>query len=434
MAVSHLENVDVKTGRQTFDTYRSMNVEDWSKGICDLYPEDTDFYWMSTKGEGKVIPTKNRYFKWIEYMEDAPKISLLSGVFVTGGKLQLPTDRSLHGMVKDTIIWVGNDYCRVVETPSVVSVSGVDRHEITLRKIVFPSGADMATSETPIVAGDLSSWLALPQSKRNMKVMYISKPAGTDESNPVKRLVDSLGNTITTIEHDVEIDFHTAADEWRPGMSKREWQISKMGLTVAKDMERALLLGVGYDGYYLGGKYSGHDLQMTKGLYNFPGLMRMSAPLSSFGYLDFCEYTRDFATKFNKKKVLTGFCNKNFISRMHEAIYNDSRLHTYFDFKGKADSEKIGMNIKSIVTPSCEIQLRENTCLNENFDDDAILMTTDMSKISVRCLINNGENFTMALYKDVQGKKAKWHCDSFYGAIGLQVENAPCHSILRLTA
>ena len=425
---------EVVSGVIRRSTNQFIEIEDWTKGIAELNPEDNIFYYLSTRGEGKLESTMNRRFNWIEYEEPVQMIDLAgrSGTVGTGGLVTLGAGVKVHGLVPDMILRSMTadangdyNYFRCTSRPTDVVAGGVRTYSFRLNKFNPPNADEMSTGEVPVVIGDLPA-------TDKLIFMYVSRPAGTDVIHPIKRLVDDKWNTVTTLEYHTEIDLHKAAESWRGDLTLREWNNKQMARQASEDIERFLLLGRGYDGYQVAGDHVGNDLQATRGFMNFRNIQKYSgtATAASITYDNWLEWVAYGIKKYNRNQFFTGLCNDNFLMMIDRMVRRTPNVHMTIDMNGKTD--KYGLNVKQLVTPFGTVNARVSKCLNEQFPNEAVLLTTDMSKIRIRFLAGNGENFAIALHKDVQGRNAKKHVDNLYGGMGLQLENAEMHSMFKI--
>ena len=423
----------VTTGVVRMDTNQFVEVEDVTNAIHFLNPEDTTFWFLSTQGEGKLAVTGNRRFHWPEYEEPVQSIAIggnIDGAITPdssspGAIIKLRPGTMVYGLVPDMMLRdVTNDNryrcVRVIndsrESPTIV-----------LTKLIKTSNAknDFFDNETTPVSADFNA-------DSDLRFLYVQKPAGTNEAFSTNRLLDTAWNTVTTLEYYTEIDTHKLSESWLVESDQRQWQVEQMQRQAGKDVERILLFGSGYDGFQKSGKHIGNDLQASKGFMNFMGIPRFSGDSMTTNDIDWLKWLAwmQIVSKYNKDASKTGWVNDNFIMMMHRMIYRDPNLQIQMDFNGRED--KYGMNVKTLVTPFGNVNCRVNQALNEQYPHEAVCLTAKMDKIRVRYLAGNGHSFALALYKDVQDKKANFRQDKVHGGVGLECANQEMHSIFKV--
>jgi hypothetical protein len=420
--MADFERPNYSSGKTTYVTNEGAVIECISKEIFDVAKEDTDFFLMSGKGEGKLEPTHNRKFKWFEYHRDAPvfKAGNLPPAQRTGGVIKVPDGTALKGIVKDKVLFVDGDYFRVVE----VFKEGT----FVCIRIVRPIDENedgFFTNERMANDTELEQ-IAI----RGAKVMYSSKQEGANDRNPVNRFVADEYNYTTIHEAWLKMSKEKLAELWYGKQDQRSWQLMHEVIEFAYGIERSVLLG---QGGYNPNNSLGEYRHSTKGFINFNGIQLLEGVNpNNFGFMDFIErFCEDKVMKYNKKTQMTGFCNQSFLTWAAKLTQHD-QAKAYLTMKASPDSKKFGIKIKELETPHVDIQLRQNTALTEHYGKTPVLVVADMDKISIRYLAGNGHNFSTYVERDVQPKGANYVEDKIYGAYGIQVKNAYCHSMLVL--
>ena len=405
-------NTGVEHGLISRRTNEAVIVEDWKDKICSLVDNDAPFFVLSKR---RQMATGNPVFNWGEYQEDAPIVDLPSDTVVSSDGMVLPARVNLRGMVRDHIVRVsgGVDSYRVISNPEKVSGG----HRVRLFKLSNVNMNNMATTE---VAATVLDYQEIKDSGR-LHLLYVSKPEANDDVNPVKRYSDNMSNTITTFETYTEISKHRAATKRRDGLNEREWQLGLESKAYAKQIERALFVGQGYD--------DGDRRMATKGLLNFD-IQRCIAEADNFNYMDFVRFCEDHVMRYNKKKDLVAYVNQTFYTFLLEMLRRDDKGWFSFDATGKKSS--YGMHVNKLVTPFCRFDLVDNTFLKEYYGSDPVMVVADMDKILVRYLSSNGESLATKYERGVQPNHANYYWDKIFGSYGLQVENSVCHSFLHL--
>lgn len=393
--------------------------EDWSEKLADLAIENAQFYAMTKKAKGGSQSTGNRKFNWPEYDEDDPKISFPAGGTNADNKVSLDPGVDLHGITKDTILLDKNGvYYRVTDNPALNA--GGTAMDIPLIKIKTSDAVDgFSSSEETATKATLDAGMG---SGASLYALYVNKEEGNDDINPVQRIIDNTYNFVGTFEDYTKITKTREHEQTRIGTSLRNFNIGKLGIKHANDIERAMWIGKGYN--------NNTNRQATKGFLNFSNIQTMSVALSSVTYLDIVTYAETKTRKKSKKKEISGYCNPAFFTALVR-ILTASGANLYLQYDAFGSKNQFGLNVKRLVTPHVVYNLIECDALKEIFGQAPIMCNVDMDKVAVRHL----EGCDTELQKGVQPKSSNNYLDKIYTiGGGLQLESAQCHSVLKLTA
>lgn len=407
----------VQAGQTVNIINSNLEVEDWQDHIADIALEDTTFFSLSKKGEGKEEATTNRKFNWPEYREDEPVISVPLGATTASGKLTVPNTTNLQGLVKDYILVDANgNYLRLTDNP-VVSGNNLELNLVTLGTADDDGFMTKETATTTTILDALKG--------TTLKKLYTSKPESNDDYNPVQRIVDNTHNYVGTFENYTQISMQKAAEIWRGEVTQREWQTGKEGQAHARDIERAFWVSEGYN--------NSTNRQAMKGFLNFSNVQAKSIAKADFDFMAFIEFCELQVMAYNKKEEITGYCNPSFLTAFSNLMLNaNAKFNLTYDAIGSKDP--FGLNVKTIVTPHVTINLRTSAFLKGHFGQTPVLACIDMDKTRVRYQSANGVNLNTKLTKGVQPNNANYFLDKIYSVLGLQLENAECHSFLKITA
>ena len=455
-------------------THKNVEYIDWDNDLKDLAIRQAHFWLLASvdgEGKSKAVATKHREFKCIEMLPDKtffnlPATALTAANITTANgisQLVIPTSvnaRGLNGLIKDKVL-LGTDvlnarhvWFRVMENPSV---SG-SNHVIPLRMIVVNYDANGVPVGTPdvernVVFGDFAGMVG-----GTLRMLYVSKPEGGSDFNPVYREVDDLWNTVTKIVAHTLITDMKAADDWRLNVSPRDFQMTKEIIEFVRSIERAFLHGVPFNGTYRNVNTGAHtpsqphnivgDLQGTRGLLMFNNIQRYrtgrpvfwmgsgdnggNARLArDFTYMDFVRICEHQVMMHNLKESLTGWCNRAWLTHMIDMVQrSNNTLH--LDIQGKKDN--YGLKIRELNTPHCDVVLRTNAALDEAYGSDPVCLICDMDKITTRYLANHGENLSMKVEYGVQNDNDDFYLDKVSGVYGVQVDNPTCHTFVHLAS
>jgi hypothetical protein len=428
----------IGTGISSYRTNQNLEKEDWREIIADLAIHDATFFAFATKG--KQQPTINRRFNWSEYFEDAPivrkGVSDGDWIATASGRLQVPFDTRLGSLTKNVVIIDDTTenyrYYRLRENPEKVRVATNDYWEINMEimvdsgSVVDPRGFGMTMRQPTQAEVQQIVTTGL------FKVLYPMVIEGSHEENPILRLVSDTYNYVTTFMRETKTTFTKAMEQWKHNMTHRDWQIAKLGIAFAMEIESAFWIGKGFNNAI--DENTVGNLQGTKGFLNFEGIRHRvhNNATRPFDYIDFIKFCERDVMEYNRKESLTGWVNPSFLTFIAQMIYSSPAAQALITFDSKGYQNSYGINVKRLITPHCEFHLLTNNFLRQHFGNEPILVSADMEKITTRYMSGGGHVGTTTLSKDLQPNKAKYHLDELYGIYGIEVTNPQCHAVLRI--
>jgi hypothetical protein len=344
----------------------------------------------------------NQLVEWTEDVERNRSMTVVSqaGQVVTVGA----DDANL--VIPNDILWdsVGGSYFRVVE----VNTAGTG---ITLR-----------------VIGDNTETTTLPTGLAT-RVLYkytTSFPEGARGGETYRDNPMTCKNTMTIFRDFVEVTDNMMAQNWHvEGYTYEQYELMKKMKKHKRDINNQLYIGRGYETT---------DLQMNKGLINYPILKnnhtQASAAIhSTTGNLLFTEdHLSEFMFNTVKRdcdapKMLI-MCNKGFLIYTDKLVRSSSGMR--FDPLGQKDTT-FGFNVKNFTHMSGDYEIIHDGTLDDLFPGRMVAFFLDPKKVKMRYLedtkltrdVGSGEDdLTKHKIKTVGG------C--------LQLIQPTCHSMLNL--
>jgi len=377
---------------------------DWRGELADQFKERNPLYMLSRNIGLGVNKTDNVKFQWGEFNQEMVSITVsnsTSGAAGTG-TITLTAADKFKEVLKDDIFYnaANSAYLIVTERPTsnVVKVGLVGATSIGATTVDY-TGYVMYRITNMKENG-------LLESEANLNTLSYYAQV-TDEYNYCQN-----------IEHWARITKQLAAQPWQfTGMTRREHQQSVMYQNFVDDIENMMFHGK-RSVIASGTKYG------SRGFVNF-GIQTMTGSLSTFNYSNWLTFIRTKVMLENQKKRMTGFCNDYMLQFVQELV--DESAFLTLDATGKQDS--FGLEIFTLRSPQCTIELRQNRTLDKMYPSQGKLMVMNLNKIGLRHL--DGMNITSEF--GVQPARSKNYLDNTYASVGTMLLNAGEHSMLTLS-
>ena len=424
--------VDAKVlqGIVNYMTNHAIKKEDWTDDITEITQGDSEFFGLSHMGGTKMKPTINRKYNYSFWYDEIPDILMPDTLVAGTGTISIPK----------TVINVGGLYRDVVfGYEDINSLSGVP---VRYRVVGNPveAGDSMTYSvvrleEDPLSESGFRENPSVPAAAiradiagKLCNVLFTAKPAGGDDNNPIFSEVETGFNYVQTHQHHTKIDDYTAAEAWRHNISPEDWQIGKMMIYHARDIENSFWFGVPLHDVK---RRVGEDRTMTRGFFNHKDVQNLTALRNTFTYRDFIVFCERYVTLYGSQKNFVGFCNpafKTFIVDMMDTP--GAKAYFTYDAYGKTNS--YGVDVHKLITPHCTVELRDNYSLRNYLKHVPILVIVDIDKCRSRTLVGHGHALGTKLGMGTQVPDANYFLNKVRRTYGLEMQAEKCHSWLKL--
>lgn len=426
----------VKQGMQTYMSNNNIMKEDWSETIVEITKTDSEFFALCHKGNAHLRTTNNREYNYSVWYEEAGDIILPAkqqGIAYSpsAGVLTIPNYSYIGSLVPDTIInydanvnttsWDMGAYYRVIS----IDKRG-DKYEIGLAKIGTNGGDDASTESTPTSQEIETDLLGETGSQgRFVSIYYVSKEEGSDDAYPVFREVGTGKNWVTTLEHHTKITTHKASEGWRHSISPREWQIGKLGIYHARQIENSFMFGKGYFNPAQG-------RSATRGFFNHKNIQKRAVTRKEANFRRLIQFMEEDVAPYNhgirEFDTMTTPAGLSYVCELYDSLGAKS----FFTFDASGRDNEMGIAIYNLRTPHGVLKLRVNRTLEQKFKKVPIFMLPRMEYCNARCLSGNGVSHATELKMNVHVPNANYFLDKFNSSYGFEMNGEKCHAVYKV--
>jgi len=411
-------------------TNHDIKLEDWTNIITMITRGDTEFFNLSHEGGAKLFSTKNRKYDYSIWYDEPSEIQLPASLTASNGSITLPKQTVNIGALFRDVVFNYEDVNSIASDPVYYRITGepIVNGDNIRYNVVRLEDDENSTSGTKENAGVTAAQIREDLQGKLINVLYTSKPAGGEDNNPIFWEIETGFNFVQTHQHHVHIDDYTNAEAWRHNVSPRDWQIGRMAVYHAREIEKSFWFGKALHDVK---KRIGEDRTMTRGFFNHKGVQKLATYRQDFTFYKFIDYCEQYVMAYNKNKDLIAWVNPAFLTFVvHMMDTPGAKAYMTFDANGKENT--YGVNIHKLVTPHCNFELRVNNTLRDYFKSTPIFVSTDMDKVCSRFLSGNSESLATKLSMNVQIPDANYFLDKMRSTYGFQLQAEKCHSFLKL--